>query len=238
MKKLLLFFLLMVISVDSFSGVDEATYIPPRAFIYKETIRREIDTYFPEIPTYSYVPALIEHESCQHLLHKRCWAPDSELLSAREQGVGLLMITRTFNPDGSTRFDVLSDLKAKYRDELKELSWGNVRLRPDLQIRSGILLLRDNYRRITFTDDPYVRLHFTDAAYNTGLGNVNKKRRFCGLRADCNPNLWFNHVENECAGLTKPLYGNRSACDIVKHHARDVIFNNLPKYKKYYFSEN
>jgi hypothetical protein len=240
MLRLFVFLFLFFLSNIAFSQstINPKTYIPPQAFQYKPVIKKELDDNFPTIPTYNYIPALIEHESCISLTHRRCWSPTSELLTSREQGTGLFQVTRTFREDGSVRFDTLSDLKNKYKRELQEASWENIKLRPDLQIRMGILLVRDNYKALYNIEDPYVRLHFTDAAYNTGLGNVNKKRRACGLNSNCNPQLWFNNVENECIGLTKPIYGNRSACDIVRHHTQDVFNNRLPKYKSRYFLED
>ena len=84
--------LLLVILSNAAYAVDPKTYIPPQAFTHKETIRTELDKHFNYIPTYNYVPALIEHESCISLRHSRCWNSTSELRSAREQGTGLGII--------------------------------------------------------------------------------------------------------------------------------------------------
>jgi hypothetical protein len=131
--------------------------IPKKAFLYEGMIRSEIQKHMPElceakIP--EYIPSLIEHESCITLTHKRCWEPTSRLLSSREEGAGLGQLTRTFNEDGSIRFDSLSDLKRKYSLELKDLSWSTIYQRPDLQIRSLVLMSRDNYRSLYDVRDP------------------------------------------------------------------------------------
>lgn len=215
-------------------GLDVKTYIPPQAFTHKETITKELDTHFSYIPEYNYVPALIEHESCISLSHSRCWNSTSELRTKREQGLGLGQITRTFNTDGSVRFDVLTDMRKKYLKELKEANWNNFKHRPDLQIRTITLLLRDNYKSLYNVTDPMSRLHMTDAAYNGGIGWIQKERRACGLAKNCDPNVWFGNVENYCLRSKKPLYGNRSVCDIAKNHPRDTFFNRLPKYKSNY----
>lgn len=211
------------------------TYIPPQAFTHKETIQTELDKHFPYIPEYNYVPALIEHESCISLKHSRCWNSTSELRTKREQGLGLGQITRTFNADGSVRFDVLTDMRKKYLAELKEANWNTFKHRPDLQIRMITLLLRDNYKALRNVPNPNYRLHFTDAAYNGGIGWVQRERRACGLAKGCDPNQWFGHTENYCLRSKKPLYGGRSVCDIAKNHPADTFRNRLPKYQRQYF---
>lgn len=67
----------------------QADFIPPQAFQFKDTIKNELDLYFPNLYNYNYVPSLIEHESCITLKHKRCWNSLSRLKSAREEGAGL-----------------------------------------------------------------------------------------------------------------------------------------------------
>lgn len=212
------------------------TYIPPQAFTYKETIVSELDTHFPYIPEYNYVPALIEHESCISLKHLRCWSSTSELRTKREQGLGLGQTTRAFREDGSVRFDILTDMRKRYIKELKEANWGTFKHRPDLQIRMIVLLLRDNYKALRNVPSPINRLHMTDAAYNGGIGWVQKERRACGLAKGCDPNVWFGNVENYCLRSKKPLYGGRSVCDIAKNHPRDTFFNRLPKYQREYIA--
>lgn len=213
------------------------TYIPPQAYTYKDIIRVELDTNFKHIPTYNYVPSLIEHESCISLKHSRCWSSTSKLKTSREEGAGLGQITRTYNKDGSLRFDTLSDLKRQYKSQLKELSWSNVYSRPDLQIRAIVLMVRDSYAKLSDVDDPYERLSFADAAYNGGLKGVNNDRRACSLSESCDANIWFDNVETTCTKSKNALYGQRSPCDINRHHVRDVMTVNLPKYKRYYFKE-
>ena len=135
--------LLLFIFCTNVYAVDYRNYIPPRAYMYKQTLKTEIDKHYPDIPDINYPPALIEHESCVSLTNSKCWSPRAELKTKREQGVGLIQITRAFNPDGSVRFDTLWSLRNKYRNELSELSWSNVKEEPHLQIRAMILLLRD-----------------------------------------------------------------------------------------------
>lgn len=215
-------------------AVDAATYIPLGAITYKLTVQEEIERNYPKLVEYNYVPALIEHESCIHLLHKRCWNPTSQLKSSREVGAGLGQVTKAYREDGSVRFDKLKELRDTYRSELQELSWENVYTRPDLQIRALVLLVKQDNNRLRGIEDEHERLKFTDAAYNGGVGGVLKEQRACGLAADCNPQIWFGNVENYCMKSKKALYGTRSACMINRSHVHSSINEKLPKYKLYY----
>lgn len=217
--------------------LSQTDYIPSKAFNYRDTIWKEIENYFPELYNYNYVPSLAEHESCITLKHKRCFEPSSQLLSKREQGVGLFQTTRAFREDGSLRFDTLTEMRNRYKAELKEASWSTYKNRPDLQIRAAILMLRDDYKKLYAVENPVHRMHMVDAAYNGGMGGLLKERRACGMAKNCDPNIWFNNVERYCLKSKKVLYGNRSACDINRHHVKDVFYNNLPKYDRDYFNK-
>jgi hypothetical protein len=207
------------------------SFIPLNACQYLPIVKSEQLRLWPDHPIPQAIPALIEHESCITLKHSKCWNPKSQLKSAREEGAGLPQLTRAFNQDGSVRFDTLTDLNKKFNNELNELNWGNVYLRPDLQIRALILLNRDNYKKLYSIENPIVRSHFNDAAYNGGPGGVNSDRRLCGLKAGCDPQTWFENVETTCSKSKKILYANRNACDINRHHVYDVFNNRSDKYK-------
>lgn len=209
-------------------------YIPEKAYIYRDTIVKELDNNFPNIPEYNYIPSLIELESCISLKHSKCWTSTSELKSAREQGVGLGQITRAYKVDGSIRFDSLKEMKNRYKEQLKEASWDSIKTRPDVQIRIIILMVRDDYKRLYSIPDEMVRLQMSDAAYNGGYGGLEKDRRQCGLKKGCDPKIWFDNVELTCTKSKKILYANNNACDINRHHVKGVIKEKLPKYKKEY----
>ena len=232
MKKL--FFLLLLISNCVLA---QSNYIPPQAFQYKDTIKQEVTTYFPNVPELNYTPSLIEHESCISLKHKRCWNPKSQLKYAREEGAGLGQITRAYNSDGSLRFDSLAGMRDRYKQELKDAKWETIYQRPDIQIRMMVLMLRDDFKKLYNVEDPVSRLEMTDAAYNGGIGGVLKERRACSLASNCNPGLWFGHVEKYCLKSKKAIYDTRTPCDINRHHVHDVFHNKLPKYRKQYFIE-
>ena len=209
---------------------DVRTYIPPAASQYQLTMRAEVDENWPDHPRREVLPALVELESCVSLRHSRCWNPGSRLKTSREEGAGLGQITRAWRQDGSLRFDALAEMRERH-PALREWSWSNVYQRPDLQLRAVILKTRDDYMGLRVVTDPWQRLAFADAAYNGGFGGVQKERRACGLKAGCDPQQWFGHVEHVCLKSRAPLYGSRSACDINRHHVTGVLVERSPKYR-------
>ncbi len=209
-----------------------ADAVEARRRFFVPLIRAQLHQIAPEFPYPAYFPALIEHESCISLTHSRCWSPTSRLRTPREEGAGLGQLTRAFNPDGSIRFDALQDVRRLDPTGLNDLRWDTVYDRPDLQVRAVILMVRQTYVRLTpLVPAPYSRVAFTDAAYNGGLGGVMNERRACSLVTGCDPNQWFGHVEHTCTKSRKPLYGNRSACDINRHHVHDVLRVRMPKFQ-------
>lgn len=211
--------------------------IPKKANSLLPIVKKEAERIHPDFKQSFYYGSLIEHESCLSLTHSRCWSPTSRLKTQREEGAGLGQLTRAYNNDGTPRFDTLTELANRYNEELKDLSWSNIYQRPDLQIKSIILLHKESYSKLFMIPDPDERLKFSDAAYNGGLSGVDKDRRLCRLTSNCNPIIWTNNVELTCSKSKKILYSNRSACDINRHHVHDVTIVRLPKYKKW-FEEN
>lgn len=202
----------------------------PRAVALAPVLQAETARWWPDLDRPHYVPALISHESCITYTHRRCWSPDSELRSQREQGLGLGQLTRAFRADGSVRFDSLAEMRDRH-PALADLDWSTLRGRPDLQIRALVLMSRDNWHALRGVQDPLHRLAFTDAAYNGGLGGVQRERRACEIAAGCNPQRWWGHVEHRCLKSRQPLYGGRSACDINRHHVTDVLVHRMPRYR-------
>lgn len=213
------------------------TYIPPQAFDYKEDIKTNLDRFLPELPDYNFFPALIEHESCISLTHSKCWSPSSQLKTSREQGVGFFQLTRAWDTNGKLRFDTISDLKRTYRTHLSDLNWDNVRTRSDLQIRAGTLLMMQNYNQLKLIPDERERLAFLGMAHNSGMGWVNKERRACGLKSGCDPQKYFDNVQNSCLRSKKPMqaYGGKSICDISARYSGDILDIRMPKYQEQYF---
>ena len=133
--------------------------------------------------------------------------------------------------DGSIRFDALQELKVKHPKALVDLNWENVYLRPDLQLRAVVLKANDNFNYYkpysSTTDDA---LAFADAAYNGGIGGLDRERRACKIASNCDHTKWFGNVEKYCMKSKAVLYGNRSACDINRHHVVDVLNVRSSKY--------
>jgi hypothetical protein len=225
--KILVSVLLALITVSGYSQ------IPSLAHEHLPALKSQIKELTPSFPYPQYFGGLIELESCISLTHSRCWSPKSRLKSAREEGAGLGQLTRAFREDGSIRFDALAESKKLDPRGLKELSWDTIYDRPDLQLRVIVLMIRQTWNRLlTIVDEDYSRLAMVDAAYNGGLGGLLNERRACSLKEACDPNQWFNHVEYTCLKSRKPLYGNRNACDINRHHVKEVLKVRMHKYTK------
>lgn len=226
---------LLISCVQDVSAQDVKTFIPTKAVPLLPVVQVEQNQYFSELPYPAYLGGLFEHESCISLKHSRCWSPTSELRTSREQGTGLAQLTRAWDTKGNLRFDTLTDLRRKHPEALKELTWDNIRERPDLQIRAGVLLVRENYKALYPVPNTFDRLAMADASYNGGLGNVKKGRTACGLAKGCDPNLWFNQTERYMPQSRAVLYGDRSAYNIVTHHPKDVLLTRQWKYRPYLY---
>jgi hypothetical protein len=192
--------------------------------------------YFPSFPSEQrhYFAGLIEQESCTSLTSKMCWNPKSELHTAREQGVGLSQITRAFTKSGSIRFDSLEDMAKRHDAELHELTWQNVMQRPDLQIRGIILMTSDNDKQLRGVTNITERIKFDDSAYNKGARGVQDARRICGLKNNCDSQIWFNNVDQINTTGNKVLYGNQTAFMINTTHVSNVFKIRMNKYKPYF----
>lgn len=201
-----------------------------RAVPFVPLIKEEVKTHWPDLPWAHYIAGLIAHESgCPAL--KSCWSPTAKLKTPREEGAGLGQITRTWRPDGTTRFDSLTEMRNKH-PSLREWSWQNVYQRPDLQIRAVVLMSKANWDALRFVTEPHERLTMANAAYNGGLGGVQSDRRACQIKPGCDPQKWWGHVEHTCTKSKAPLYGQRSACDINRMHSEHVVRKEMPKYER------
>lgn len=214
---------------------DPKTYLHPRAIQLMPTFIDEANRIIPYIEHFEYIPALVEQESCISLKHSKCFSPTAELRNSREHGIGLFQLTRAWNPDGTIRFDIIDSLRKQNSVELKELSWNNVKQRPDLQIRAALLLIRSSYPRYRDIPDSYERLKFIDSAYNGGDRDVGRARAACKLTKSCNPNVWFGNVENHNPKSRVPhkAYGGQSMRDINNKHVYNVFNIRIMKYKTY-----
>jgi hypothetical protein len=228
-----IFFLaLMLLFMGQVRAQDVRTFIPPRCDQNLEVLRGEQLRWWADHPRPQLLPALVEHESCVTLKSSRCCSGQAQLKSAREEGASILQITRAFRADGSVRFDALQELKERH-PALAEWSWGNVYQRTDLANRAVVLKMRDNFQlfvRLGASADQ--ALWFADAGYNGGNAGVQWEQRVCGRLPGCDPMRWPGNVELHCMKSKVALYGGRSACDINRHHVRDVLVTRAPKYAR------
>lgn len=228
-------FIAILLMISSASAQDVHTYIPEKAYQYLPTLKKESDRIMPSFDQDPYFGALIEHESCIGLKHSKCWSPTSELKTSRELGIGLPQITKAYAKDGSLRFDKLTEMRNAYADELKELSWLNVKERPDLQLRVVVLLTKENWDKFFTVKAKRERLSMADSAYNGGVGGVNQARRICGMKKGCDPQVWEDNVASVLPKSDAPMpgYGGRSPKSINLHHVDDTVNIRYAKYKKY-----
>lgn len=224
---------LMLVACNVFAQ-NVSTYIPTNAHQHLAPLRAEAERLAPTGPPVAYYASLIEQESCIGLKHSKCWSSKSKLKTSREEGAGLSQITRAYYKNGDLRFDKLTEMRDQYRSELKELSWENVYYRDDLQYRIVILLTMENWRKLFAVKSLEGRLAMTDSAYNGGYRDVARGREICGLRENCNPDIWFDNVERTLPKSTKPIYGNRSAKDINLEHVHNVLKVRYQKYDSFY----
>lgn len=162
--------------------------------------------------------AQIDHETaCPR--KKTCWRVDAEFKTKREQGVGLPMITRVYNADGSLRFDSLEEMRRAHPQELIGWTWKNP-FRPEHQIAALILKNRDNWQALAPMFDFPLAPVIT--AYNKGVGGVRADIRRCTVTRGCNPRRWEANVETACKGGAVIPGTNRTACQISGAYYRDI----------------
>lgn len=213
---------------------DVQTYVPAGANTYCPMLQGEARKLWPAHTSPAALCSLIEQETCVTLVHKMCWNPKARLKTDREEGAGLGQTTRAYNKDGTIRFDALQATK-QLDASLADWNWGNVYQRPDLQLRSIVVINRDcNNRLSRLVSDPREVNRMCDAAYNGGYGGMQSERRACGLRPGCDPQKWVGHVENVCLKSKVKWQGyGKSACDINREHVMNVFDVRYKKYVKF-----
>ena len=212
------------------------THVPQRAIDLMPAIKSETKEHFPGLKFPAYIPALFEHESCISFKHSKCFNSQAELRNNREHGVGVGQLTRAWSADGKLRFDNLAEMKRKHPVELGELSWLTIKDRVDLQIRTAIFMLRDLEKQYESGLDPFQRLAFVDSSYNGGVSHVKQARQACKVTKNCDPNVWFDNVEEHLPKSRAPdsRYGGRSMYDINVYHVSDVLLTRMPKYQRFF----
>lgn len=211
------------------------TYIHPRALPILPLIQEEMELFAPTVNRPWNMAAIYDHETCISFKHSKCWNPHAQLKTSREQGLGLPQMTRTWNPNGTIRFDNIANMKKAYPEQLSELDWNTFKDRVDLQVRSSALLFNEEWKRLYMILNDDDRYRMTRSAWNGGGGRVATARSRCKLTTGCNPQIWFNHTEKHLPQSRVPMknYGNRSPYDINTHYVRDTE-RRLNKFKPYF----
>lgn len=218
--------ILMAAFVSLFTGSARAASLPPNAVRYLPILKMEQSQFWDDMPVPSVIGALVEQETCISLKSKRCWSPDAELKTDREQGIGLGQITRT------AKFDALAELRAKYPQELGEWGWDKPTLRdPHYQLRGVVLLERQCWRGISgaFSDEDHAA--FMDACYNGGAGGIAGDRKICAATKGCDARRWFGHVERTSLKKKTAVSGyGKSFFEINREHVRNVLVVRRSRY--------
>jgi len=181
---------------------------PAAAMALLPVLKAEQVRLWPAMPLPSALGAQVEQETCASLKSRWCWSPRAELRTSREQGIGLGQLTRAFRADGSTRFDALAEIRARFPHELAGLSW-DAPYDPGLQLRALVLKDRQGFQAVQGTATPGDRLAMAFSAYNGGLGGLASDRKACAGTPGCDPGRWFGHVERTSlkAKAAVPGYG-------------------------------
>jgi hypothetical protein len=212
------------------SRAAEVNQMPPNAVKYSPLLVSEKTTYWPTLKVASLLGAQVEQETCISLKSKMCWNPQAQLKTSREQGVGFSQLTRTFRADGSIRFDTMADMVNKYPKDLAGLSWSNWS-DPKLQMRSLVLMMRDNAKRYTDSATQLDQMAFAFSAYNGGPGSVSNDKLTCRATPGCNPKVWFGNVEltSTKSKTVIPGYG-QSPFGINRTYVKNVEVVRRPRY--------
>lgn len=197
------------------------TVIPERAKEYIPFVNQSIDNFWPTIPFRSYIPALIEQETCITLTHRTCWNTRAELKTSREYGFGLGQFTIAYRADGAVRFNAWEEIK-RADPKLKSWAWED-RFNPYLQISAIIVKNRINWNSATFrTANDYEKMAFVASTYNGG--STFKDRQICSGTPGCDASRWFGHVELHSYRSKIPEIGyKKSFFDINREYVVNTI---------------
>ncbi len=193
--------------------------LPNEAPVLIPVLQREIGEFWPQTPYPSVLAAQVEQESL--------WKSGATLRNPKnngELGAGLGQVTKT------RRFDALTEMRTAYPKQFAGWSWDNA-WDVEYQLRGVVIKNRDNYNRITWAKTPLDRMAMMDASYNSGYGGLLFRRRYCANLPNCNPGIWFGHMEYASTQSKKPVAGyKQSFADITQTHVKNVIVVRRHKY--------
>jgi len=211
---------------------DVNTYVPRNAVALLPALSETIDQIWPDMPMRSALAAQIEKESCLSLTHSRCWNSRSEFKTHREYGFGFGQTTIAYRTDGSERFNVWKELRARDRVLRDTWIWEN-RYDPRMQMRAMLVLNRQNWSAIRFpVADTHQRLAFMLVWYNSGSPMID--RNLCVRVPGCDPSKWFGNVElyTRKSVIKQKGYG-KSFAEISREYPQQILITRRPKYVPY-----
>jgi hypothetical protein len=202
----------------------QAAKLPNDAPTYLPVLVNEIDTYWKDMQYREFAAGLVEQESL--------WKIGATLKRDREFGCGFGQFTKTFNKDGSVRFDTLTETK-RLDKSLAAWDWQDC-YNAKFQLRAMLLKLKANERSCkVWMDDPLDIKRCDGSAYNGGLGGFSARMRLCRSTAGCNPRVWDGHLSIQCAASNVKQVGyGESFCQINSKYPGRVILR-MEKYKPY-----
>lgn len=202
--------------------------LPGEATTYLPVLVTEIDGYWPDMAVREFAAGLVEQESG--------WKSHATLKTDREFGCGLTQMTKSFNRDGSVRFDVLTETK-RLDKSLAGWSWQDC-YNAKYQLRGMLLKTKANERNCkTWMDTPLDIKKCDGSVYNGGAGGFSTRIRLCRAKKDCNPRLWDGNLEKQCAAAKTKVKGyGESFCEINSQYPGRIL-NRMDKYKPYMYSK-
>ncbi len=169
-----------------------AQTLPRGALQHGPVLKEEYSRLWPTHPNPLVLFGQVEKETCISLTHSKCWTPNAKLETKREYGFSFGQFTVAYNADGTERFNVWKELKARHSKELADWSWEN-RLDPRLGLRAVVLYDYQIFRNVqAYSPHTVEALRFSLAAYNGGTGGLLSDIKLCKARLDCDPHVWYS----------------------------------------------
>jgi hypothetical protein len=124
----------------------------------------------------------------------------------------------------------LAELKKAFPKELAEMSWEKP-YDPTLQLRGLVLKDKQGFSLIQGASTDLDRLAMSFAAYNGGSGGLNSDRRACAGTKNCNPGIWFGHVEKTSLKAKTAVHGyGKSFFEINREYVANILVVRRAKY--------
>lgn len=169
-------------------------------------LNQEIDTFWNDLTPRSWLAAIPDQEAN--------WKLKAKLKTSREFGCGLGQFTVAYNANGTVRFDALEETK-RLHSSLKGWNWEDC-YNATYQLRGLVLKMKVNNRNCSAVMGSNRDVKAcAGAAYNGGFGSVTKRIRMCRMEEGCQPDVWFDNLNTQCAQSNVKAHGyGESFCQI------------------------